>query len=266
MRSRGIIVASTILVAGVVRADVWEMDAVVGNDAFNGVLSHPDDNGFTNDLGLAIRRRRGDLALGGSVLDRMITSSGIMRRCDLVELFATITWFLDDLRMIELRAGPTVAGDLGGLWVQSHWHRLTRTGPRDPRKLPSVYMHDFRTAGVAGLRAEAGYGGPIRAYGTVDGQFAFGDTGVSFAEGAGGLRASYRIGPVELGILGELALGRYRVDDAELAIPGAYRPGWQIDRRIGVRVGMHRYRVAFEYHTNETSSGEAFSEITFERR
>jgi hypothetical protein len=265
MRPRGI-VASAILAAGVVHADGLEMEAVLGNDVFDGVLSHTDDNGFTNDLGLALRLRRGDLAFGGSIRDRMITSSGAKRRCDLVELFATTTWFPDDLLTIELRAGPTVAGDLGGLWVQSRWHRLTGTGPRDPRRLPTVYMHDVRVAGVAGVRAELGYGDPIRAYGTLDAQLALGDTGVSFAEATGGLRASYGIGPFELGVFGELALGRYGVDDAALAIPGAYRPGWQIDQRIGVQLGANRYRVSFEYHTNETSSGESFSEISFEHR
>lgn len=266
MRPRRLVVASAILFAGVVRADVWDMRAVVGNDAMNGIVSRPDDNGFTNDLSFAIHRRLGPLAFGGSILDRMITSTGPMRRCDLLEMFATVTWFLDDLLPIELRVGPTVVGDLGGLWVQSHWHRLTGTGPRDPRDTPAIYMNEFRAAGVAGLRTEAGYGRRIRAYGSLDGQVALGGTGVTFAEGVGGLRASYRLGPVELGILGEIALGRYSVDDPELAMPGAYRPGWQVDKRVGVGVGVYRYRLAFEYHTNETSSGEAFSEIVFEVR
>ena len=260
------VVAFTMLVAGVVRADIWELQAVVGNDAFDGVLSHPDDDGFTNDLAFAARRRRGSLALGGSVLDRMITSRAIMRRTDLIEVFARAALVLDDLAMLELRVGPTFVGDLGGQWVQSHWHRMTHTGPRDPRETPSVYMHDLRAAGVVGLHAETGYGGPLRAYSTLDGQVAVGDTGVSFGEGAGGLRAAVRLGPVELAMFGEVALGRYDVDDAELAMPGAYRPGWQIDRRIGARVGVGRYRVSLEYHTNETSSGEPFTEIMFERR
>jgi hypothetical protein len=260
------VVASAMLIAGVVHADVWEMQAVLGNDAFDGVLSHTDDDGFTNDLSFALRRRRGELALGASVLDRMITSRAIMRRTDLIEVFARAALVLDDLAMLELRVGPTFAGDLGGQWVQARWHRMTGTGPRDPRETPSVYMHELRTAGVVGLRGEAGYGGPLRAYSTLDGQVAVGDTGVSFGEAAGGLRAGVQLGPVELAMFGELAFGRYHVDDAELAMPGAYRPGWQLDRRIGARVGVGRYRVSFEYHTNETSSGEAFTEIMFERR
>lgn len=253
-------VASTMLVASVARADIWELQAVVGNDAFDGILSHPDDDGFTNDLGFALRRRHGDLVLGGSVLDRMITSRAVMRRTDLIEMFARVGW-----RMLELRVGPTIVGDLGGLWVQSHWHRMTGTGPRDPRETPVVYVHDVRAAGVAGLRGELGYGGLLRAYGTLDGQVALGETGVSFGEGAGGLRAALRIGPVELAMFGEIALGRYHVEDVELAIPGAYRPGWQVDRRIGARLAVGRYRVSFEFHTNETSSGAPFSEIVFER-
>jgi len=196
----------------------------------------------------------------------MITSRATMRRTDLIEVFARAALVLDDLAILELRVGPTFVGDLGGQWVQSRWHRMTGTGPRDPRETPSVYMHELRTAGVVGLRGETGYGGPLRAYGSLDGQVAVGDTGVSFGEGAGGLRAGVRLGPVELAMFGELALGRYHVDDAELAMPGAYRPGWQIDRRIGARVGVGRYRVSFEYHTNETSSGEAFTEIMFERQ
>jgi hypothetical protein len=259
-------VAVTMLVAGVVHADAWEMRAVLGNDAFDGVLSHTDDDGFTNDLSLAVRRRRGELALGGSVLDRMITSRAIMRRTDLIEVFARAAWMLDGVAMLELRLGPSFVGDLGGEWVQARWHRMTHTGPRDPRETPTMYMHELRAAGVVGLHGETGYGGPLRAYSTLDGQLAVGDTGVSFGEGAGGLRLSYRFGPVELAMFGELALGRYHVDDAELAMPGAYRPGWQLDRRIGARVGVGRYRVSLEYHTNETSSGEPFTEIMFERR
>jgi hypothetical protein len=264
MRPRGI-VASTILAATVAHADVWDFEAVLGNDAFDGVLSHPDDNGFTNDLGFAVQRRGRALAIGGSVLDRMITSKAVMRRCDLVEAFARAAWVVDGLAL-ELRAGPVFAGDLGGLWVQSRWHRLTGTGPRDPHELPRAYMDELRTGGAGGLRAQAGYGGALRAYGTLDGQVAVGDTGVSFGEAAAGLRAAYRVGPIQLGVFGELALGRYHVDDPQLAVPGAYRPGWQIDRRIGVGVAVDHYRAAFEYHTNETSSGEAFSVITFERR
>jgi hypothetical protein len=265
VRSRGIVASTLFLVGGVVHADVWAVQAMLGNDAFDGVLSHTDDNGFTNDLGLAMWRRRGELALGGSVLDRMITSKGIMRRTDLIELFARARWTLGPVTL-EGRAGPTFAGDFGGQWVQSRWHRMTGTGPRDPRETPSIYMDDFRAGAVAGLRGEAGYGGAIRAYGTLDGQVASGETGVSFGEGAGGLRVGYRFGPVELGLFGELALGRYHVDDAELAMPGAYRPGWQVDRRVGALVGFERYRLSFEYHTNETSSGEAFSVFTLERR
>ena len=260
------LVGLSMLVGSIARADVWQIAAELGNDAFDGVLSHPDDNGFTNDFGLALWRRRGELALGGSVLDRMITSRQIMRRADLVELFARVAWSLADGVAVEGRVGPTFVGDLGGLWVQQHWHRLSDTGPRDPRELPSVYMHGLRTAGVVGARAEAGYGGAVRAYGTLDGQVAIGDTGVSFGEGAGGLRASLAIGPVEVALFGELALGRYRVEDAELSMPGAYRPGWQLDRRVGASVGIDRYRASFEYHTNETSSGEAFSVIAFEVR
>jgi hypothetical protein len=259
------IVASTLLVASLAHADAWDFEAELGNDAFDGVLSHTDDNGFTNDFGFAMHHRSGSLAVGGSVFDRMITSRAVMRRCDLTEMFARVTWFATGLA-IELRAGPTFAGDLGGLWVQSHWHHLSGTGPRDPRELPTVYMRDFRSGAVAGARVKAGVGDPLRAYGTLDGQAAVGETGVSFAEAAGGLRASVRLGPVELGLFGELALGRYHVGDPELSIPGAYRRGWQVDRRVGVAVGVRRYRAAFEYHTNETSSGEAFSVITIERR
>jgi hypothetical protein len=266
MLLRGI-AASALLIARVVHADGWELRAAIGNDALNGFVSDTDDNGFTNDFELALRRRQGALVLGGSILDRMITSSEIMRRSDLVELFATVTWSLVPLVAIELRAGPAFVGELGGRWVQTHWHRLSNTGPRDPRKTPSIYMHDgVRTAGVVGLRADAGYGGPIRVYGSLDSQGAVGGTGVSFVEGTGGLAVSYRAGPVELGVFGELALGRYSVDDPALAVPGAYRPGWQLDRRFGLGVRVDRYRVSAEYHANETSSGEAFSQITFERR
>jgi hypothetical protein len=265
VRSRRL-AALPLLVASVVHADVWEMQAVIGNDAFDGVLSHTDDDGFTADFAFALWRRRGDVALGGSVLDRMITSRAIMRRTDLLELFARAVWTLDEHVAVEGRAGPTIVGDLGGQWVQSRWHRMSGTGPRDPRETPSIYEHDFRAAGVIGLRGEAGYGGVLHAYGTLDGQVAVGATGVSFGEAAGGLRAGYRLGPVSAGVFGEVALGRYRVEDAELAMPGAYRPGWQVDRRIGVQASVGRYRASFEYHTNETSSGQAFSVITLERR
>lgn len=265
MRLRGMAV-SALLIARLAHADGWEIRAAIGNDALNEFVSDTDDNGFTNDFRLAIQRRQGDLALGGSILDRMITSSEVMRRTDLVELFARVTWLPTPLMALELRAGPTFVGGLGGLWVQTHWHRISNTGPRDPRKVPTVYMHDVHTAGVVGLRTDAGYGGPIRVYGSLDGQLAGGDTGVSFFEGTGGVRVSYRIWPVELGVFGELALGRYSVDDPALAVPGAYRPGWQLDRRFGVGVRVNRYRLTFEYHTNETSSGEALSQITFERR
>ncbi|MDX2086836.1 MAG: hypothetical protein SFX73_03245 [Kofleriaceae bacterium] len=259
-------VVSAILLARVVYADGWEIRAGIGNDALNGFVSRSDDNGFTNDFRLALRRREGDWALGGSILDRMITSSEVMQRSDLVELFATATWLPNALVALQLRAGPTFVGGLGGLWVQTHWHRISNMGPRDPRKVPTLYTHDVRTAGVVGLRADTSYGGHIRIYGALDGQVALGDTGVTFAEGTSGLRVSYGIGPVELGVFGELALGRYSVDDLALEVPGAYRPAWQLDRRLGVGVRVNRYRLIAEYHTNETSSGEAFSQITFERR
>jgi hypothetical protein len=262
----GRLFAAACVVAGVAHADDWQMRAVLGNDAFNGVLSYPDDNGFTNDLALAIRRIHGAYGIGGSILDRMITSSQTEQRCDLVELFATASWVLRPGVFAELRLGPTVVGNLGGFWIQSRWHRLTRTGPHDPHELPSAYPGELRAGGVGGLRLEAGYGAPLRLFGAVDGQVATGETGVTFGEGDAGLDASVHIGPAELGIYGELALARYHVDDVRLAMPGAYRPGWQVDRRIGVHAGWGRYRLSFEYRTNESGSGEAFSMFTLERR
>ena len=261
------VLAVVCALAAAAHADDWRGLAMVGNDAWNGVLSHPDDDGFTSDLGLALFDVQGRLALGGSLLHRMITARDSKLRCDLGEVFARAAWQAAPALEIEVRIGPTFAGDLGGYWMQSHWHHLTGYGPKNPSELQDLYTGGTKLGGAGGLRLATAstWRGPLRAYGSLDMQLAAGGTGVTFAEAMGGLGAAVHVRGVELGIHGELAGGIYHVDDLRLAVPGGYRRGWQLDERIGVSVAYARYRLAFEYHTNETSSGEPFSIFTLER-
>ena len=252
--------------AGAARADAWRGSVLVGNDAFDSVLSHTDDDGFTSDLGIALYDVHGGLALGGSLLHRMITARDSMLRCDLGEVFARAAWMPRPHVQLELRLGPTFAGNLGGYWLQSRWHHVTGDGPHDPRMLQDEYTGRLRAGGAGGLRALAGWGGPLRAYGSLDAQLAAGGTGVTFAEAMIGGAVTRRRYSYALGLHAELAAGIYHVDDLRLAVPGGYRRGGQLDARIGVHAAFGRYRFAFTYHTNETSSGEAFGIFSIERR
>ncbi len=252
------------ILAGSAHADAR---LTISNDAFTDLTPPLDDSGFTTDLGVAFWRPwRGD-QLGGSLWHRWLTEVGGQRREDLLELFATVERTWGTPRVLELtslvRLGPTFTGNLGGRWIQNAWHSTTGTGPTLEEGLQSRYIADRAIGITGGNRATGSVGIPAaQAYGVVDGQVALG-TGVSSLELAAGARLIGRIRCTELGVHGEVAIARYAVSDAALALPGGYgEDGWQREWRVGVHVAWRRVMVAYEYRANEGGSGEPIGTVT----
>ncbi|MEO7091904.1 MAG: hypothetical protein ABI175_01555 [Polyangiales bacterium] len=239
----------------------------ISNDAFSEVTPPLDDSGFTTDLGVAFWRPwRGD-QLGGSLWHRWLTEVGGQRREDLLELFGTFERTWGTPRVLELtttaRLGPAFTGNLGGRWMQNGWHSVTGTGPTLDQGLQHDYIADRAIGMVAGDRTVGSIGVPeAQAYGSIDGQVAVG-TGVSWIELAAGGRLIGRIYSTELGAHGEVAIARYSVSDAALALPGGYgEGGWQREWRVGVHVAWRRVMFAYEYRANEGGSGEPIGTFT----
>jgi hypothetical protein len=246
----------------------WLFYVALRNDAISELEPPFDDVGFTHDNVLAIRREDGALTLGGSFVQRWLTSSEDRRRWDLVELFATgeRAWSLPigvpHEVATSVRVGPAFGGNFGGRYLQNGWHALTKSGPTLEQGLANDYP-GHRTLGiVAGGRTRAVVGERVQGYAFVDGQAALGDTGVSSLEIAGGGAAA----STHVGAHVELAVTRYHVGDAYLALPGAYRTGFQLELRVGVAVMWSRFRVGYEYRANESGSGEPVGVLEFSSR
>ncbi len=228
----------------------------ISNDAFSEVTPPLDDSGFTTDLSFAFWRPWRGYQVGGAVLDRWLTEVGGQRREDLLELVATVERTWGSALTVQARSGPVLTGNLGGRWLQNGWHSLSGTGPTLDEGLQRDYIADRAFGWLVGERATGSIGIPaVQAYGVVDMQLAVG-TGVSSVELAAGVRVIGRVGCVELGAHGELALDRFWVADDALALPGGYGDSWGGAWRVGVHVAWRRFMWAYEYRANEGGSGE----------
>lgn len=260
MKALALLVAAT----AVAQADAR---ITISNDAFTEVTPPLDDSGFTTDLGIAFWRPWDAYRIGGSIWYRWLTEVRGKRREDLIELLGTVdrTWGAPRVRELTIaaRLGPAFTGNLGGRWTQNAWHGTTGTGPTLEQGLQDRYITDRAVGVVAGGRAVGSVGvSAAQAYGVVDTQAAFG-TGVSSLEAIAGGQLIARIGSVELGLHGELGIGRYAVADDALALPGGYGEGaWQALWRIGVHVAWRRVLVGYEYRANEGGSGEPIGTVT----
>jgi hypothetical protein len=242
----------------------WLTYAAMRNDAFSELIPPLDDVGFTHDNVFTLRRRSGLHTFGGSFVHRFITSRSDRRRWDLVELFATgerewspaTTWLVI---ATALRAGPMLAGNWGGRYMQNGWHVISKTGPTVDEGLANQYPGGRRAAFALGGRVRASAGELLQGYTFVDAQVALGGTGVTSAEAALGASAASRY----LGAHVELGIARYHTGDPYLALPGAYRPGFQLEWRVGVDVHWSRFRIGYEYRANESGSGEPVGVIEF---
>jgi hypothetical protein len=254
--------------ANAIDQPAWLFYVALRNDAISELDPPFDDVGFTHDNVLAIRRQAGALTLGGSFVQRWITSSEDRRRWDLVELFATgeraWSWPIDLPHAIttSVRVGPAFGGNFGGRYMQNGWHALTKSGPTLDQGLANDYPGDRTLGIVAGGRARGAVGDRLQGYSFVDTQAALGGTGVSSLEVAvGGAAAG-----THLGAHVELAVTRYHVGDAQLALPGAYRTGFHLELRVGVAVMWSRFRVGYEFRANESGSGEPVGVLEFSSR
>ena len=234
----------------------------LGNDVFTELEPPIDDNGFTNDLDIQFWRPYRDYLVGGRLIDRWITEDTLMRmgrRRDLVDLVATVerTW---GVVTPSLRVGPTFTGNLGGRYMQNGWHTLCSCGASLEDGLQSEYEGDGDIGALAGARVFAAYGTWAQAYAFTDGQLSLGTGVSSFEAAAGGVLEGAR-GRNRFGMHLELAVMRFHVVDDRLALPGAYRPGWQGAWRLGVHYARGRTRIDYEYRANKDGSGEPFAVI-----
>ena len=277
MIGRWAVLAVVCALAGVARADehspplaarpaggsepYWLTYAAFRNDVFTELDPPIDDFGFTHDNVFALRRQQGVYTFGGSFMHRWITSRMDRRRWDLVELFATaerdlVVWTDGAARPHRVsaiaRVGPAFGGNFGGRYLQNGWHTISGTGPTILEGLANYYPDDNTLGFVIGGRARASVGDRLQGYAWADGQLALGGTGVTKMETALGGNAASKY----LGVHVELALTRYHVGDPYLALPGAYRTGFQFEWRIGVDVHWSRFRIGYEYRGNESGSGE----------
>ena len=239
-----------------------------GNDVFTSVDPPIDDDGFTNEFDIRFSRPYRDYQIGGRLFERWITEVPRMagRRQDLLELLATVgrTWEAPKLELVVSgRAGPSFTGNLGGRWMQDHFHALCRCGDRLAQGLQSRYEGGTGFGALLGSRARGSVGIPeAQTYGVVDGQAVLG-AGVTWIDAAAGLRLAARIGITEISAHGELALIRYHAADERLAMPGGYGTGWQTAARVGVDVAWSRYRIEYQYRANEGGSGEPIGIVAF---
>jgi hypothetical protein len=246
----------------------WLTYAAFRNDLFTELDPPIDDVGFTHDNVFALRRQAGIDTFGGSFVHRFITSNEDRRRWDLVELFATAERELVTPKpgdtttpatpyavSATLRIGPTLGGNFGGRYLQDRFHAITQAGPTLDQGLANNYPDDRKLGFVAGGRARASMSAgreDTQVYTFIDGQVALGGTGVTSMQAAlgGNVATAY------VGAHVEVALARYHVGDPNLALPGAYRAGTQVEWRVGVDVHWSRFRVGYEYRANESGSGE----------
>ena len=250
--------------------------AALQNDAFSEVIPPLDDLGFTHDTVLAIGVPRGDYVLGGKLFDRWLTSRQDRRRWDQLDVFATFEqmlwppvltgepalpsrWSLS----AQARVGPTLGGNLGGMFLQNGWHSISGTGPTVDQGLANDYPGDRTIGVVGGAHAHASFvtsreSVASNLYANVDGQGALG-AGVSSVEGSlGGWLGAHHVGAHV-----EAAVTRYHVVDPNLALPGGYGVGWQFEWRAGIDLTWSRYRLAYEYRANEGGSGEPIGVVAF---
>lgn len=242
-------------------AVAWETYAAFRNDVFTDLSPPIDDAGFTHDNVLALRRRRGNLALGGGFLDRWITSRVDRRRWDELDLvaFAERTW---PSLAVEAHLGPTFGGNLGGRWTQNAWHSFSGTGPTLAQGLQNQYPGAHTFGAIAGARARSWLGDNPRAYAVAATQLALG-AGVSSVEltgGGAGLLGTH------VAVHAELAVSRYHVADPNLALPGGYGTGFQLEWRLGIDVHWSRFALGYEYRANEGGSDEPIGVVAFRSR
>jgi len=244
--------------------------AALHNDAFSDATIPLDDFGFTHDNVLVVRYQDGAYAYGGGIFDRWITSRNDYRRWDQLDIFAIgerlwLAPLVIDLPhelLVTARAGPSFGGNFGGRWLQSGWHGLSGTGPTVGHGLADTYEGGTRVGFTTGARVRAAIGERVQGYSYLDGQFALGATGVTSAQLAVG-------GSVSVWYLGmhvEVAGSRYHVDDPGLQLPGAYRPGWQLEWRVGIHVRWSRFHIGYEFRDNEGGSGEPIGVLEFQSR
>jgi hypothetical protein len=219
-----------------------------------------DDVGFTHDNVVAVSRQRGTLIVGGTIVERWITSARDRRRWDQLDVLATGERAWPHRLATMVRLGPTFGGNLGGRFMQDRWHSLSGTGPTIDEGLADDYPGSRRVALLAGVRARIQVGeDALHGYGVLDGQLALGSTGVTSGESALGGSINAR----HVGASAELAITRYHSRDPNLLLPGAYGAGWQLEWRIGVHAAWSRYRVAYQYRANEGGSGEPIGVLAF---
>jgi hypothetical protein len=261
---RAIVVAAVAVVvvarlAAPARAD---FRFTTGNDLFADLDPPIEDDGFTNDIAVAFWRARGPYLVGGSLLHRWITEDAGFRRWDQVELLATAERAWGPYVVVAARVGPTVGGNWGGRWIQDRWHRFT--GDRTlGNGLQDTYPGGRTYALLAGGAARATVGGVARGYAVVDAQAALGQTGLSYVEGAAGGALVARVRCTELAAHVELAIARYHVGDAIMAMPGGYGvDAWEPQWRAGAHLAWRRLKLAFEYRANEGGSGEPIGTVS----
>jgi hypothetical protein len=195
----------------------------------------------------------------------MITSRLGPERWDQVDVVATAEHAVDGGIVLGAWLGPTFGGNFGGRAIQNWWHSWSGTGPTIAEGLAHVYPGDRRAGVLAGARVSIDRGNDrVRVYGSALGQLALGSTGVTRGELAGGVHPRYAIGGTTLGAHGELALTAYHVGDPNLALPGGYGTGLQLEWRLGVDVAWSRYVASYEYRANEGGSGEPIGVIAFD--
>jgi hypothetical protein len=243
-------------------ADAWETYAAFRNDVFTDLTPPIDDAGFTHDNVFALRRRRGDTAFGGGFVDRWITSRADRHRWDELDVLAFAERTFPHDVAVEARLGPSFGGNLGGRWMQNAWHGLTGTGPTIDEGLQNLYEGDRHAGVIAGVRARGSIGDAYRAYAIADGQVAIGAGVTSIELGGGG---AARLGE-HVALHAELAATRYHVADPNLALPGGYGFGWQLEWRLGIDVRFSRFALGYEYRDNEGGSREPIGVVAFRSR
>jgi hypothetical protein len=246
-----------------------DLRVAIDNDVLTGGPRPFNDDGFTNDFDIRFWRPLRGYLVGGQLFDRWITevprSAG--RRRDQLDLLATIarTWGDSPVRDVTVagRLGPTFGGNLGGRSMQNGFHRLCGCGDTLDQGLQSRYEGDFDAGALIGTRITGRYGFPhLQAYSVVDTQLAVG-AGVSFVDGAVGLRFAGWNGSVKVGAHAEVALIGFHATDPGLAIPGGYGEGWDTAGRFGLYVAWRRYRFEYEFRSNEGGSGEPVGVVAF---
>jgi hypothetical protein len=247
----------------VAHAETWYTYAAFRNDVFSEAIPPMDDVGFTHDNVFSLRRANDRDAFGGAFQHRFITSRDDRRRWDQVDLVALGERTLPYGLLAGVRLGPTLGGNFGGRWMQNGWHSISGTGPTVDEGLANDYPGGRRIGALAGAhvrwQVERDY---LQGYAILDSQVAVGQTGVTSVESVAGGHARWW----HLGASAELAVARYHVSDDNLALPGGYRTGWQLEWRVGVDVAWSRFRVSYQYRANESGSGEPVGVIAFQSR